>query len=562
MFFQLLGITSIFPFMKVASEETITTDNHFFNSFYQLFNLETKSQVIIVLGIAIVTFLLISNSLTIYSYWKTTKFSWDVFLSLEERLLNKYFSTRYDFFTETNTSTLLTTLTSEVFQFCTGILVPIIQLVASLILGIALSSVLFLVEPKVTLIAYLFFALFYLFIFFLKKKFLSDSGKRYLGFNRMRYNTINESLSGIKTLKIYGIEQDFLERFTKTSREFSKIPPKVSTIEFFPKYILEIFAFGGIVFVVIYFTSIGKDINSLIPILSLYAFAGYKMIPAFQTVFSKYAKITHNKINVDTIHEQLFDQTFVDDLGDEKIQFDNQISIENLSFSHLGVNENALNHIDITIPKGSSVAIVGSTGSGKTTLIDLLTGLLRPTNGEILIDGETLNTNNIRAWQNQISYVPQHIFLYDDTIEKNICLGTEEENQQDRMQKAAKVAQIHDFIQTLPDGYQARIGQNGVKLSGGQRQRLGLARAVYRGSKVLILDESTNALDKATENDVLNSIKDFNPGLTLILITHRVSSVKNVDQIILLREGKIQNSGSYDELLESSHDFKGLTDNN
>jgi ABC-type multidrug transport system fused ATPase/permease subunit len=292
--------------------------------------------------------------------------------------------------------------------------------------------------------------------------------------------------------------------------------------------------------------------------------AGYRLMPALQQIYGAITQLRYSRRVVDILHDDMLKLQNIKEIEkDELIDFSNQIELKNLYYSYPDSNRTALNGINVNIIAKSKVGFVGATGSGKTTTIDIILGLLEAQNGTLEIDGVVITNANKRSWQRSIGYVPQHIYLTDDSVAKNIAFGLEDtEINQAQVEKVSKIANLHKFvIGELPNGYQTTLGERGVRLSGGQRQRIAIARALYHNPKVLILDEATSALDNLTESAVMEAIENISNNITVIMIAHRLSTVKNCDNIILLEEGRVTDQGSYEELMRSSNDFRIMTKN-
>jgi ABC-type bacteriocin/lantibiotic exporter with double-glycine peptidase domain len=303
----------------------------------------------------------------------------------------------------------------------------------------------------------------------------------------------------------------------------------------------------------------GDNFIKIIPIIGLYAFAGYRLIPSIQQVYNALIQINFSKPNLDNLHKDFTNLHFEN--SSQKIlktHVKKFITIKNICFKYFGNKNQTLKNVNLTIPAFSKVAIVGATGSGKTTLVDIILGLLDPIEGILSVDGNIINNKNKRSWQKCIGYVPQQIYLSDNSISANIAFGVDiKEIDHRAVEKAAKIAQIHDFIITeLKNNYETTLGEKGVRLSGGQRQRIGIARALYLKPKVLILDEATNALDNLTEKNLIEAIRNLSDKTTLILITHRLSITKNFDNIFFLKKGQLHGSGTYNKLYESNKEFR------
>jgi len=296
-----------------------------------------------------------------------------------------------------------------------------------------------------------------------------------------------------------------------------------------------------------------------------YVLAGYRLLPALQKVYSMIIKLRHTFPTIEILEKDLQKDVPLQQSAPVKhpiSDFNTDLKLENVSFHYDDTSPAIISDLSVTIPKGKTIAFVGSTGSGKTTLVDLMVGLLHPQEGHVKIDGDVLSVDNALTWQSQIAYVPQEVFLFDDTARRNVAIGLyDEEVDQQRLEKATEVANIHDFIcEELSENYETVIGERGVRLSGGQRQRLGLARALYRQPKVLILDEATSALDSITESAVIDSLRAYSEDLTIIVIAHRLSTVRHADCIYLLEKGRIVAEGSYEKLIQKSDVFREMVE--
>ena len=299
--------------------------------------------------------------------------------------------------------------------------------------------------------------------------------------------------------------------------------------------------------------------NSALPIVSLYVFAGYRLMPALQQIYNSLTNLTFMSPSIDSLYEDIKDLKVIHENKDgSTLSFTKKISLKDIYYNYPNASRTALKNINLTIPAKSTIGIVGATGSGKTTTIDIILGLLDAQKGSLEVDDKTITKENKRSWQRNIGYVPQYIYLSDDTVAANIAFGVDRENiNQEAIEKASKIANLHEFIvEELPKQYQTTIGERGVRLSGGQRQRIGIARALYHDPKILVLDEATSALDNQTEKVVMEAINNISKNVTIILIAHRLSTVKNCHKIFLLDKGEIINEGTFEELTKVSENFR------
>ena len=563
---QVVGIASILPFMQMVAEPDVISQNSQLQWIYEKFNFESTRSMLIASGFTVFVLISVGNLFSAFTVWLQYKYAWEIAHNISTRLLRNYLSRPYDFFLKYNTSDLLNKVLGEVSYFTTGVLIPLIELTARALIVLVVFGLLVWADPKLAFIVSGVLGVAYLLIYLSTRRFLSRMGEERIEANRGLFRSLTEALTGVKTIRVYGAEALFYKRFEDASARRIKIHPQVKVIAAVPRYLVEILAFGGILGVTLYLLITKGDLASVLPLLSLYALAGYRLLPALQNAFKSVTSIKHNLPTADKLHGDLTLDSLPHLLDtpptpeSSRTTFSQSIVLENLSFRYKDTDQVTLDRINVNIEKGTTVAFVGATGSGKTTLVNLIVGLFQPQSGAVKIDGMDLKESNARAWNRQIGYVPQDVFLFDDTIARNIAIGQKDEDiSTNRIEAAARQASIHDFISNeLPKGYQNTVGDRGVRLSGGQRQRLGLARALYRNPELLILDEATSALDNITENAVIESLKKTTEGLTVIIIAHRLSTVKHADCIFLLNEGKIVVSGPYDTLLDTSEIFREM----
>ena len=332
-----------------------------------------------------------------------------------------------------------------------------------------------------------------------------------------------------------------------------------------PTYVLEVVAFGGILCIVLYFLAREEGLAQLLPMLAVFVFAARRIMPALQTIFSDITTLRYNAATLDVLHADFvktagFENIF-GDLDVKPLLFKKSLRLQDVSFCYPGCDELIISDLSLEIQANTTIGFVGFTGSGKTTLIDIIIGMLVPRSGSIFVDGVPIDENKRVSWQRNLGYVPQHIYLSDDTVARNIAFGIPDEHiDMDRVIRAARVANIAEFIEkNLLSGYDTLIGERGVRLSGGQRQRLGIARALYHDPDVLVLDEATSALDGITEEAVMDSIRALAKRKTIIMIAHRITTVKDCDMIYLMEDGHIIAKGTYAELMDSSETFRAMS---
>lgn len=561
-FFQVVGVAAVFPFVNVVMDPSLVETNSFLRFLYDGVGFTSFTHFIVFLGISILLLIVLSNFISAFTIWAKTKFVMGLNHSLSRRLLATYLAKPYAYFLNQNTSNLGKNLLAEVYQLTNNMLIPLFELVVNALIILAMVIVLFVTDFITTLIALIVLGGSYAVINYRVKKRVKQGGMERMEANRGRYKTTGEALSGVKVTKVSGRERHFIERYSQYSKRFTRMETYVRTVGEIPRYVLEAIAFGGIIIMVVALTLTRGAANEVIPLVSLFAFAGYRMLPAMQKVFHALTSIYFNQAILDTLHDDLvlFDSEHLVEDDHPALSFQKDVILQGVGYAYPASELPALKSIDLTILKNQSIGFVGSTGSGKTTLVDILLGLLMPSAGMLLVDGQEVTASNVRGWQRNIGYVPQDIFLSDDTLTRNIAFGIpDNEIDMDLVKHAARIAALDEFVtDQLPLGYETVIGERGVRLSGGQRQRIGLARALYGNPPVLVLDEATSALDGATESAVMDAIGNASKDRTLIMIAHRLTTVRDCDVIYVIEKGTIVDVGTYGTLMEKNREFRKM----
>jgi ATP-binding cassette, subfamily B, bacterial PglK len=565
-FAQAFGIASIFPFINVVMKPESIQQNKWLSLLYERAGFTTINSFILFLGIAVFLIVVLSSMISAVTTWGKTKFVLGKNHTLSRRLLGVYLSQPYEFFLQKNTNELGKNVLSEINQLTSQLLISIFDILINGLMVIVIIAMLFLVDVTVTLGAIIFLGGSYGLINYLIKKRLEKSGRERLKANKERFRMANEALSSIKTTKVMGIESFFLKNYSFHSSKFARHNIFAHVAGELPRYILEAIAFGGIIFFIIFMIARGESVVDFIPLLGLYAFAAYRMMPALHRFFNSLTKVYYNTAIVDKIYEDMIEiqhkkQSSVSSKQIKKeINFQKAIKLKDIRFCYTDNSFDVISKINLTIPKNSFIGFAGATGCGKTTLVDIILGLLTPQSGQIIVDNTPINQENIQSWQQKIGYVPQEIYLSDDSVRKNIAFGVSDKDIDDKQVKlAARIAALDAFIENeLPRKYNTIIGERGIRLSGGQRQRIGLARALYRNPEILVLDEATSSLDGATEEAVLKAIHHAAEARTVIMIAHRLNTLKDCDQIYIMEKGRIIGQGNYEELLKQSRKFREM----
>ena len=559
---DMMGVASILPFVAILSNPSLIETSIILNlTFNQLtiFGVKTEEEFLFALGI--IVFLLLILSLIIKAL---TTYLQERFVQLSEynigkRLIEIYLQQPYSWFLNRNSADLGKNILSEVMQVINNGIRPLIELIAKSLIAIALIILLFIVDPILTMIVGPSLGSAYLLIFYFVRNYLDKSGSLRLKNNQLRFTAVNEAFSATKEIKLGGLEKIFINIFSNSALIVAKSQAVALVVSQLPKYILEAIAFGGILLIILYIMTQTGNFNSALPIISLYAFAGYRLLPALQQIYVSFTQLIFVGPSLSKLFNDMTNKNILIENQDKGFLFPkNQIVLKNICYDYPESKRTTIKNINIEILAKSIVGFVGPTGSGKTTLVDIILGLLDPKKGSLEIDGKIITKQNVRSWQKSIGYVPQNIYLSDDTIAANIAFGVQRnEIDLDLIEKSSKIANLHNFIiNELPEKYDTIIGERGVRLSGGQRQRIGIARALYNKPKVLVLDEATSSLDNQTEESVIKQILSLNQNMTIIIIAHRLNTVKNCDIIFRLENGQIIDQGSYNKVIVNHSEKK------
>ena len=554
-FLDTLGVASILPFMAVLTNPNLIETNTILNAMFQVFTslgIENKQQFIFVIGCMVFILLIISLTFKALTTYVQCMFIQMREYSISKRLFEGYLNQPYSWFLNRHSADLGKNILAEVSNIIGNGITPLIELVGKGMIAIALVSLVIIADPKLALIIGISLGGAYLFVFLIMRKYLNHLGEKRLKNNELRYSALSEAFGAIKEIKVGVLEKKHITIFSDAALLYGQSQASFNVISQLPRFILEAIAFGGILLILLYTIAETGNFNNSLPILSLYVFAGYRLMPSLQQIYVSFSQLIFvgpslNKVYNDLKNLKSFDQNKIK----EVIKFKKSISLKNIYFSYPNISKTTIKNISFDIHAKSKIGLVGPTGSGKTTTVDIILGLLEPQKGLLEIDGEVVKPQNLRAWQKSIGYVPQHIYLSDDTVSANIAFGVEPlKINQEMVERASKIANLHEFVtEEMPKQYQTTIGERGVRLSGGQRQRIGIARALYHNPKLLVLDEATSALDYETERAIIDCINNLNKDITIIMIAHRLNTVKNCDVIFKLDKGQIVKFGTFQEII-------------
>lgn len=564
---DVLGVASILPFIAVLSNPEIVQSNIFLNRAFHMsgsIGIQNIDQFLLALGVGVFFFLIVSLAFKSVVIYHQTHFAMMREYSISKRLVEGYFRQPYSWFLDKNSSDLGKTVLSEVQKVVEYAIVPLMTLMAHGAASLALLLLLLVVDLGLALSVGFVLGCAYAGIYLVISAKLRRLGEQRLAANLQRYSVLNEGFAGIKEVIMGGLEMAYIRRFSKPSVDYAQSEASARVIARLPRYLLEALAFGGMLLMILYLMAKGGAFENALPIVALYAFAGYRLLPSLQLI---YGALTHLRFvgpSLAEVSNDLLSLGTCSGYGDkiEALGLQDEIKLTDVTYYYPNAIKPALREINLSIPARSVVGIVGATGSGKTTIVDLILGLISPQNGDLRVDGNIIDEASARGWRRTIGYVPQQTYLVDDTLAANIALGVQSDLiDQTAVERAARIANLHDFITCeLPNGYATKVGERGVRLSGGQRQRVGIARALYNNPQFLVLDESTSALDTVTENSVMRDIKNLRKDITIVLIAHRISTVRDCDLIYYLENGSVTAHGTYSNILNTSPGFAAMVD--
>lgn len=558
-------VGSFMPFLYVLADPSTIHSSSVLSDAYNRFGFQTEANFLSFLGAACLGIILFAAMIQFIRVYAVARWCMMRMHSISQRLLISYLGQPYESFLSQNSGALSTQILSESQAVVAQFYRPVTEAFAGIFTVLAIFALLLFVYPIIALSTVGLFTLIYGLVFLLTKNVSTRAGARRLAANKERFRMVGEAFGGIKTVKLGGYERTYVQRYRQPSLRFARSQILISVLGELPRNSMQAVAFAGGVGFFLYLIGnqkIGSEaLASAVPVAGVFAAAAVRIMPELSRIYFGMVKLQAAGPAIEAIQSELnCEQKQIAHSG-KRLRLKNELEIRDVSYEYPSSNRGmALNHITDTIRAGEKIGIIGGTGAGKTTFIDIVLGLLLPTTGALILDGEVLSEDNKRAWRKSIGYVPQQIFLSDGTVAANIAFGvSDEEIDMVRVERAARIAQIHSFVvDDLPGGYQHMVGEDGVRLSGGQRQRIGIARALYDDPDLIVFDEATSALDNLTEQFVISAIEEMAGNKTLIMVAHRLSTVRNCDRIFLFENGKIVSKGGWEELEQNSVKFQTM----
>ena len=564
------GVASIIPFLTVLSDPSVLEGQNSLAQAFEMFGRGDAGRFLAILGSLVLVVMLVSAVLRTVAVYAINKFANYIGFILSTRLLSVSLRRPYVHFLNHHSGDAISSILGESNRVVQLVFRPLAELVNHSITFSLITIFLLFSDPLVTLTAALLLGGSYVVIFLLVRPVIRSIGLRIVEANKARYRFAQEVFAGIKQVKLGGREQGYVDRFSEPARVVAEGSATTATLQQVPRFGLELLAFGGIIVLTLVLLARFGGVEAgafadVVPLLGLYAIAGYRLLPALQGIYQALAQSRLGAAPLDQIYNALEDSESLERLPERPpppMGLHGKLELRDVTYTYPGAASPSLHGVSLSVNQGATVGIVGSTGAGKTTVTDIVLGLLRPQSGEVLVGGQVLDDANMRSWRASVGYVPQDIFLTDSTVSENIAFGIPPgEIDPAKVGKAARMAQLHDFVVgSLPQGYDTLVGESGVRLSGGQRQRIGIARALYHDPDLIVFDEATSALDNLTEREVMAEVGALSGTKTVILIAHRLSTVRKCDQIAVLEQGRLVALGTYDELVRDNDHFRNLAE--
>ena len=569
-FMELLGIASIGPFMALVADMQLLETNAFLNNIYVTSGVSTHTEFLFITGLFVLLMLSLASILSMITTWRLSLFAYSVGTEISDRLYHYYLRKDWLFHASGSSAQLTKQIATEALRVTNFIILPFIQMNARLVLAIFISVSIFIYNPLIATVGVVSFASGYVIIYRVIRKRIALYGEHVSTTSTDRFRLMNEGFGGIKDVLLYNRRHDFVHQFETSGKLFAQAQGVNTALGQAPRYLMELLAFGAMIsLVLILLKTQNGNLSEVLPILAVYALAGFKLLPALQQIYYSVATIRGNTAAFDSIKADLLASSTVDSergatldmASDQTVDLAKikNIRLNMVSFTYPNKVIPALDNINIDIPVNTTVGFVGESGSGKSTAIDLLLGLISPSTGQLMLDDITITEKNKQAWQKHIGFVPQSIFLSEGSIAENVAFGIcRKDIDLERVKQAVKLAHLEILVDSLSEGLNTKVGERGVQLSGGQRQRIGIARALYNQADVLVFDEATSALDGITEKVIMDAIQELSRQKTIVMIAHRLKTVKNCDIIYFMEKGKVIEQGTYQQLINNNPTFEKM----
>lgn len=562
-FFEILGIGLVLPFITLLSNPSLLQTNEKISFIYQIFNFQSFQQFMLVLAVAIIVVFIIKNIFLFFSSFWQARFVFSKQVFLTNKLFRAYLLSPYSFHLSFNFAKLQRNL-FLIEQIMQGVVLSLFYVLTEIVIVVCLFSILLCMRPFLTLsIAALLGVIMWAYFQLTKQK-LYVWGSVINTERALALQQIHQGLGSIKEVKLLGKEEFFIHRYRSAWETLSRFMARGNVVTTSIRFFTELVIVVVMMSLMIGFLLISQDFQKAFMTISLFAIVAVRLMPSLNRISSGLSTI---RFYIRSFREVYDDIMFCEkrikahlvEKSDKKIVFNESIEVKQVSFTYENTTKVVLENVSLTIKKNSIVGFIGPSGAGKTTMIDIILGLLVPTKGQVLVDGEDIQ-QKLSSWQRKIGYIPQTIYLADDTIRNNIAFAVDKKDiNEEHVWEALRLAQLEDFVKSLPQGLDTFVGERGVRLSGGQKQRIGIARALYNHPEIIVMDEATSALDNETEREFMKALDFLSGKKTILIIAHRLTTVQHCDNIFFFKEGKFLIEGTYNDLLSKSMDFQKMT---
>ncbi|WP_166259670.1 ATP-binding cassette domain-containing protein [Marinobacter salicampi] len=560
-FFQVVGIASIGPFISILSNPDVIHTNSILSWGYEQFGFQTDLQFIIAAALGSLVLILLSNAVAGMTIWLTYRFSVSLGSSLQQKVYRNALYKDYLSHKTENYTKKIAVVAAQVPRFVYMLFQPFLLLTSQLFVVLLILVGLLILDPLLALIAGGIIGGSYLATYVVLRRKLAHHGEVISDKNNRVQAILSESFIGIKDVKLDSLESRYIDRFSSINVRGLKSQAFIALSGELPKFVIESISFGAILILALVLLTTQDDIRSVVPILSIYALAGYKLLPTMQQIYKSLSSLSGHGSVAKVIKKRLGSTSEEETEVPKPIKpmSIDQVQLSDAEFSYNKDSEPAVHNVSLTLNKGEIYSLVGHSGSGKSTLADIILGLLKLQSGKLIVNDQVLTTEDLPSFRKKVGYVAQTIFILDDNVVNNVAFGvTENEIDMDRVKHALTLANADEFVDDLPQGIYSNLGQDGKLLSGGQRQRIGIARALYKQTDLLVLDEPTSALDMESEFKLMTTLNSLKKDLVILVISHRPASIKMSDKIILMASGGIQDIGTYSELTSRNDSFRDM----
>jgi len=562
---EVLGIGMIPVFVSIVAAPDKILEMELLQPLLGWLNITGGRDLLIWGSGALLGVFIVKSAYIIFFNYIEARFIYNRRYTISHRMMSAYMQAPYTFHLKRNSAELLRNSTTEVEILISRVLTRILNLTREGLMALAILIFLLVMEPVITLIVIVLAGTGAGTFLMLTKKKVKAYGVQEQGHRSEMIKAVNQGIGGLKDARVLNREYEFITKFSEEARKSTRLLTYITYTNKIPSPLIETTAVAGMMLISAILVWQGRPLEVIVPILTLFAMAIVRLMPALRNLTSDYTRLLYNMVSINPIYDDLKTlEKSGNELKEERrksepMKLEEQIEGIDIHYSYPGSDEKALDGVSFKVPRGAAVAFVGESGAGKTTIVDLLLGLLKPSGGKMLVDGRDIR-ENVSAWQRNIGYIPQSIYLADETLRKNIAFGIpDEEIDDDKVMQAIELAQLKKMVNhQLPDGLDTILGEHGTRLSGGQRQRVGIARALYHDPQVLVMDEATSALDNITEKEITKAIESLKGERTVIMIAHRLTTVQNCDRLYLMKEGRIEDDGTYEELVDKNSDFRKM----